>query len=326
MRGGFWVLAAALASLAGCGYVGDIHPPALGVPMAVTDLNAMQRGDKLKLAFTRPQMTLDQIPITSPGEIDLRIGPPPEGDFKTDVWANSATRVPTSEQEVFTPIRAFAGKEVFAAVRTAGPKGRWSTWSNVVTLRIVEPLATPANLKAAADAGGIRLEWQHQGPQGALYRVFRKAEADERFTVIAPKAPNPYLDATAEYDKPYRYQVQAAIEADGKEAESELSETVDVTAADTFAPAVPADLNGIVGVGSVELAWGRNTETDLRGYHVYRAEGEAEFQRIGDLTEAPVFSDRMVQAGKTYRYAVTSVDQRGNESARSQTVSITIPQ
>jgi fibronectin type 3 domain-containing protein len=35
------------------------------------------------------------------------------------------------------------------------------------------------------------------------------------------------------------------------------------------------------------------------------------------LIEAPVYSDSKVEAGKTYRYAVSAVDLAGNESERS---------
>jgi fibronectin type 3 domain-containing protein len=41
------------------------------------------------------------------------------------------------------------------------------------------------------------------------------------------------------------------------------------------------------------------------------------------LIDAPAYGDRQVEAGKRYRYTVSSVDQAGNESARSEAVEAT---
>jgi fibronectin type 3 domain-containing protein len=42
--------------------------------------------------------------------------------------------------------------------------------------------------------------------------------------------------------------------------------------------------------------------------------------------KTPAFRDTHVEAGKTYQYAVTAVDERGNESAHSAEASETVPQ
>ena len=42
----------------------------------------------------------------------------------------------------------------------------------------------------------------------------------------------------------------------------------------------------------------------------------APFPEVGDLVETPAYSDHAVESGKRYRYAVSAVDQLGNESAR----------
>jgi fibronectin type 3 domain-containing protein len=43
------------------------------------------------------------------------------------------------------------------------------------------------------------------------------------------------------------------------------------------------------------------------------------------LLEAPAASDRGIETGRRYRYAVTAVDQKGNESARSAAVEVVAP-
>jgi len=49
----------------------------------------------------------------------------------------------------------------------------------------------------------------------------------------------------------------------------------------------------------------------------------AAFEKVAALIDAPAYSDRQVEAGKRYRYAVASVDQAGNESARTEAVEVT---
>ena len=38
---------------------------------------------------------------------------------------------------------------------------------------------------------------------------------------------------------------------------------------------------------------------------------------IGDLTNVPTFSDRKVEHGKTYKYAISAIDKKNNESEKS---------
>jgi len=65
---------------------------------------------------------------------------------------------------------------------------------------------------------------------------------------------------------------------------------------------------------SIELAWTRNTETDFRGFNIFRSVDGAPFEKIATLVQVPAFSDSKIEAGKKYRYTVSAVDQTGNES------------
>jgi fibronectin type 3 domain-containing protein len=126
-----------------------------------------------------------------------------------------------------------------------------------------------------------------------------------------------YLDASAAYGRSYRYLVQAIQPAGSVDAESDLSTPVDITPIDRFPPAVPSGLTAVAGNESIELAWEPNQEPDLAGYRVYRAAGDGPLLPLGDLIAAPSYSDRKVESGKRYRYAVSSVDRLGNESRQT---------
>jgi len=51
----------------------------------------------------------------------------------------------------------------------------------------------------------------------------------------------------------------------------------------------------------------------------------AAFQKIAGPIDAPAYSDHEIEAGKSYRYAVSALDRTGNESARTAAVEIVAP-
>ncbi len=84
---------------------------------------------------------------------------------------------------------------------------------------------------------------------------------------------------------------------------------------DTAPPAVPTGLAAAASTSVIKLAWDSNTvNTDLKGFLVYRLA----FENAYLLTPVPVgettFVDRQ-PLGIPCSYAVSSVDESGNESA-----------
>jgi hypothetical protein len=141
------------------------------------------------------------------------------------------------------------------------------------------------------------------------------------------------IDGTAHADEPYRYTAvrSRTVTVDGRKLElrSEPSAPVTFTLHDVFPPAVPQGLLAagfaVEGTGKLEVdvVWQPDTEADLAGYNVYRqtlaADGTAGAAvKLNDkLVELPAFHDMSAEHGVGYRYTVTAVDARGNESAAS---------
>ncbi|MCK4430951.1 MAG: hypothetical protein KAW19_06575, partial [Candidatus Aminicenantes bacterium] len=105
--------------------------------------------------------------------------------------------------------------------------------------------------------------------------------------------------------------------------ESEDSEIKKISAKDTFAPASVAGLVSVAGKDVIALSWDASKEEDLAGYQVWRkVEGEDEFVL---LTFEPIrensYSDITVEKNTRYYYAITVVDESGNESQKSEIVS-----
>ena len=115
------------------------------------------------------------------------------------------------------------------------------------------------------------------------------------------------------------------------ELRGDPSPTVTFTYHDVFPPSAPTGLAAIPGGGfgqspSIDLSWEPNSESDLLGYNVYRAEAPAPgatptFTR---LTPAPLpgtgFRDLNAQPGHSYLYRITAIDQHHNESTPGPTL------
>lgn len=316
---------AALAA-AGCGYVGEPLPPALNIPQRLSDVTVTQVGARIVVQYSPPQLSTDGLSLKNPGRAELAIGPAPV-PFQADVWAAQAKTQGTFKMEggmagAEIPVADWVGQEVVAAVRLYSAKGRHAGWSNFVTLAVVPPLESPRNVLAEAVPTGVRIRWQ---ASPGRFRVFRRGGKETTAVSLAETAGQEYLDPTAEFGHTYRYSVETVRSEGNVRAASERTAEVEILPEDRFPPAVPASVTAIASTGSIELAWEQNSEPDLAGYRVYRAEGTGEFARIGDTRTAPNYSDRPVRSGVRYRYAVSSVDRVGNESAQSAPVEIVAP-
>lgn len=294
-----WIAAAAALFGVSCGYVGEPLYPALNIPSRITDLGAVERAGNILIAFTIPPLTTEGIALQGVSRVQVRVG-----EREIDVPGPHGP----GQVQAAVPVADFAGRKVAIAARAFSRKGRPSEWSNQVELKIEPPVPAPGAVRAEAAAEGVRVSWT--GPAGASYRVYRGKEQ------LATVQTTHYVDTTAEYGKTYEYLVQAVQ----GQAESEPAAAPPITPKDVFPPAAPSGVSAVAGVNSIEVAWERNTETDLAEYRVYR-DGKLAAASL----QAPAYSDKQIESGKVYRYEVAAVDQAGNESARSPAVEATAP-
>jgi hypothetical protein len=303
-------------SLECCGYVGQVQPPTLDIPQKVIDLRAAEEGSQITAEFTIADKTTENLPLKNLRAVELFVGPV-EGATDSDRWAGSATRYevaaakPGAQTQQF-PAQPWIGKAVVLRARATGPKGKRSAWSEPLVLNVIPPLARPSTPALESRKDGVRVDWTGSSPH---YRVFR-ATGDGVPQALGDSDKPEYVDDSAQFGVNYRYYVMSFVAENQRSEVSAASAAI--TPVDKFPPEVPAGVSASAVQNTIELAWQGNTEPDFRGYNVYRSVNGGAFEKINAmLIEAPVYSDSKVEAGKTYRYAVSAVDLAGNESERS---------
>ncbi len=300
------LLAFVLASA--CGYIGGPVPPLVNIPSRVTDLAAVQRGGRIIVQFTVPVKTTEGEPLQPPVKLDLRVfdqHPAP----KAIQGGIALYEIPCAE---------WAGKTVVIEVRAIGSNGKESAWSNI-TLPVVAPPPMPQEVRAEPTASGVRVTWQSPGSH---FRVLRAGDArDAAYALLAPDVTaHEWTDTITEFGKTYRYLVQGFEPlAGGRSAESDLPDAVSVTP-EAPLPVAPVNLRAVAALTSIELSWDVPEGTPVVGFRIYRAEGDRELARIGEIPGVPSYSDKTAEPGKTYRYAVSAIDANGREGPKSAAV------
>jgi hypothetical protein len=301
-----------------------------------------------------PRKTTDHLPLKGqiPVSICWRDG---SGNCQTMDQTSQAPEA-KAEVRVALPAELLAGdpRPVSLFVELKSPKGRSAGLSNGAAIVAGAAPGVVTGLAAEVRADGVALHWNGGGT--ALVRLHRKllspaapksnATQDEKLkpaqeTVTRDllveglplgQAPGA-LDRTARFGEEYEYTAQSLVRVSAKGAVMELAGAVSlpvrVNVVDIFPPAVPQGLAAVYvpEQKTIDLSWEPDTEEDLAGYIIYRAEAGGEWKRISSdkpLTGA-AYRDASVEPGHDYRYSVSAIDQLGHESKRSAEAAESVP-
>jgi hypothetical protein len=255
--------------------------------------------------------------------------------------------------------------EIHYAVSVLNESGRSAGLSNQVSVPAAPTLPPPEHFTAQVNSDGVLLSWDcpaaaraEAGANPALdyrLRIYRREQEQKTDTRIGERnftdcslrppadhtagelsRPLPqFLDQTFQWERRYDYHatVVTVISQPAKsavEVEGDDTPLIQVYAHDVFPPTVPNGLQAVFsGVGqapSVDLVWSPDSEADLVGYNIFRREAGGQTVKLNSTpVRTPAYRDTGVQPGKRYLYSVSAVDERNNESARSEEASEQVP-
>lgn len=340
-----------------CGKRGPIYPPLIKVPQNITDLEVLQRGNAIVLQWNNPKSYMDGSAIE--GDIAVEIWllkvekelARQEGSLTEEIFAKKALLYETIEQKNFAQ---FQGPEegpsgmltytyktsaeelsqmVFVfGLRVKDRKDRISGFSSLMPVIPKSVPLPPLELRAQMRENNVTIEWKppeknidsSTPPNVVGYNVYRESENEEFHRVNSALIEETnFTDSHFVYNVIYRYYVRASATRSSPYTESENSKAVEIKTEDTFVPAAPTGLVAIAGENFVSLSWDPNKEADLAGYRVWRKSGsEEEYTAITELIAENVHFDSTVEKNRRYYYAITALDKNGNESQRSNAVSV----
>ena len=354
-RAGWAALACVLAAaLVGCGTPGAPQAPSLNLPGRVTDLAAVRAGNQVELKWTMPTRNTDKLLLKESIAVSVCRK---EASGACEPVGHGLMLAPGADGAVTetlpSALASGAPRILTYLVELKNRKGRSAGLSNAAVVLAGAAPGPVTGLSAEVRKNGVVLRWTPDGENTAvrLKRKLLTPQASPQKGMFAPP-PEPLeqnllvedsaqagraLDSTIRFGETYEYRAQrvARVAADGKTLElaGELSAPVRVEALDVFPPTVPSGLAAVAttdangGSPAIDLSWQPDSDTELAGYIVYRREGDAAWQRISPAqpVAGPAFHDAQVQPGHTYGYAVSAIDQKGHESARSAEAQETVP-
>jgi hypothetical protein len=343
---------------AACATIGPPQPPSLELPKPPTDLRASRKGDRVNLTWTIPTTTTDRETIRSLGPTLICRGPgelsacdTPAGKITTPIPPTKAGATTPKPQAAYTdalPSRLVSDDPsalIPYAVQVLNRDGRAAGLSNQVRVPLARTLPPPRDFRARVAKEGVVLNWVSEivsVPPDVeyVYRVYRRVEgSSERVpageVLASIETSFTIIDANIEWQKTYYYHAEAVtvIHRNSSPLEIEGDDTpeIKVFADDVFPPTVPAALQAVYsGPGQrpfIDLVWAPVTDADLAGYNVYRREeGITNPVKLNtELIKPPAYRDENIAPQRKYLYSVSAVDVRGNESARSEEASESVP-
>jgi len=176
----------------------------------------------------------------------------------------------------------------------------------------------------------VLLEWTFPSEKEALLQQFNLLRAE--------KAVGPYKVVKvgiAPSERTYQYNQLKTINyfkinAIAKNGESMMSSPNMVQPVDSIPPAQPQGLMGVIDtLGIVKLSWATNTEVDLKGYKIFRADRpNQEFTMLNKYSESTTGYIDTVNVrtfSKKVYYKIMALDERYNESEYSKVLTLQRP-
>lgn len=216
-----------------------------------------------------------------------------------------------------------------AAVTPFGSRSEYSDTISGIARRELE--VAPLIVKAVPDQnGGASIEWEFDPEFEPLVSHFalKRSDDDRKYQDLVTPIDKKARSVTVVNIPSTSYFAVAAHTVTGKEMRSF---SVLVQPVDSIPPAVPVGLTAIADTaGVVRLSWQNNREADFYGYRIYRAQTrDEELIPLNDIAiRDTVFVDSLDlrSLNSHVYYAMTSLDERYNQSDKSAVVEVKKPE
>lgn len=225
-----------------------------------------------------------------------------------------------------------AVQTAYYRVRGITPFGESGLYSAVVKVTAGKALSEVPYIKesTSTDNKSVVLHWDFPKEQEASIKGFnveRSTKPQGNFSMLTPSLSptlRSYEDKTPQQVNYYRV---TAVGKDGTKIVSPLHLAMLV---DSIPPATPAGLKALVSdAGHVTLSWNQNSEKDVYGYRIYKANTEKE--EATQLTPAPIgentYTDtvNLKALSEVMYYGVMAIDKNQNHSPMSALLKVVLP-
>lgn len=309
---------------AGCGRRGDPMPPGLRLPGPPRDLALSAPAGALTLSWSAPRDDLAGRPLAAPPSyLVLRSAWPPGADACATCPGEAAPAA-TVDATSWADAGARPGWTYRYGVRALDPRGRPGPVSPEVQVAWTPLLPPSVSSVEAGDREALVTADEPRWPE--RFEPLGLRAYGPTGARLAEAAHGPVRVLGLQNGTEARLGVRwAARTPEGWEVESPPAE-VRVTPVDRSPPLPPADLVALVDLPApgVRLRWRPEGREPYAVVVVYRAQGPGPLTEVARLPgDALTWRDEAVQAGQTYRYALTAVDAAGNESLPAREERIT---
>jgi hypothetical protein len=282
--------------------VGDPKPPYVRIPEKIRDLAASQSGYDVILSWTNPAHNLDGSNATDPATIHITSN----GTKLTDLAATG----PGKPQSYSIPAQSWIGQSRTFSVWLETDRQKIS---EVTTVR-AQPVDIPGaatSIQPVVDQYAITITWNPPAQNSNLANGYFVQRTDRQSAPTLTTEPR-FTDRSFDFGKTYTYQVVSARQIDSRWISGLASPAASIVAVDHTAPRIPSGGAIVVTDTGAIVTWDVNEELDLKGYFVYR-----DGRKVNPTEPQPGnhFFDTDYKPDTTY--AISAVDQYGNESPRS---------
>ncbi|MDA2933807.1 hypothetical protein MYX82_05635 [Acidobacteria bacterium AH-259-D05] len=303
--------------LSGCAKIGDPLPPLVHPTDTVTDVETVQVEDHFQIVFSLPSHEIRWV------EIYRQCGSnpsPPE---------QSLVRLEPEELSHYNQGNKFffedhpgLSQPCSYWLRFVNRQGLRSPFSNLAQTLPIPPARPPTNLRYQVHQTQIVVKWDapvanidgSQPPRLAGYLV------NSKHLVRQPE----YTETEFQFGQEHSYQVQSVSREADPLILSGYSDTLKFVPRDEFPPGIPQNITILSLEGKVQIFWDANKESDLKGYFVYSGTDPNRLRKSSSSITINRYVDESVTTGKAYYYQLSAMDRAGNESPKSDIVTITV--